>query len=183
MNRPMQDPAERVWYVQAEGRVWGPYAEARVAAFVAEGRVGPATLLGEDVAGPFAAAAAQPMLRHLFAPVAATISPQAPISAPAVTPTPQPGGAARPLLVFASFRSGDEAALEAALAIHGPYERVSRGVWLVRARMGAAGLRNVLSRRFRAGDTLLVVEADLEEAAWFNLDQAEERRLRALWAR
>jgi hypothetical protein len=49
--------------------------------------------------------------------------------------------------------------------------------------MGAAGFRNVLSRRFRAGDTLLVVEAGLEQAAWFNLDQAEERRLRALWIR
>jgi hypothetical protein len=28
----------------------------------------------------------------------------------------------------------------------------------------------------------LVVEASLEQAAWFNLDGAEERRLRALWA-
>jgi hypothetical protein len=183
MNRPTYEPTERSWYVQAEGRVWGPYADTRLAAFVAEGRVGATSLLADDVAGPFAAAATQPALRPLFAPVEAEVQSKASPFMPAATPAPQLGGEARPLLVFAGFRDGDEAAFEAALAIHGPYERVSRGVWLLRARMGAAGLRNVLSRRFRAGDTLLVVEAGLEQAAWFNLDRAEERRLRALWTR
>jgi hypothetical protein len=183
MNRPIYEPTDRSWYVQAEGRVWGPYAETRLAAFVAEGRVGATSLLADDVAGPFAAAVTQPALRPLFTPVEAEVQSQAPASTSAARPAPQQAGEARPLLVFAGFRDGDAATFEAALANHGPYERVSRGVWLVRARMGAAGFRNVLSRRFRAGDTLLVVEAGLEQAAWFNLDQAEERRLRALWIR
>jgi hypothetical protein len=183
--RVLDERDERVWYVYAQERAWGPYSEARVEAFVDEGRVAPSTLIAEDPEGPFTPAGEAEALGHLFRP-------QSPTSGGARTLAPEPSdrygdpihqqpGAPRPLLVFANLGAMDMATFEAALGIHGPFERIGRGLWLVRARLGAAGLRNALSRRMRGGDALLVVESSLEQAAWFNLDQAEERRLRDLW--
>jgi hypothetical protein len=185
MNRDAPASSEPVWYVQAQGRVWGPYAESRIAAFVGEGRVAAGTLLASSPDGPFGAAGSQPALRRLFAAEEANPElalAQTPRSVLATQAMETPAGAARPLLVFATLTTLDADAFEAALAMHGPYERARAGLWLVRARLGPAALRNALSRRLRGADTLLVVEASLEQAAWFNLDGAEERRLRALWA-
>jgi len=185
MSRDAPEPSEPVWYVHAQGRVWGPYAESRIAGFVGEGRVAAGTLLGSSPDGPFGAAGSHPALGRLFATqdAAPALSPaETPRSVLAAQAIETPAGAARPLLVFAVLTTIDADAFEAALAMHGPYERARAGLWLVRARLGPAALRNVLSRRLRGADTLLVVEASLEQAAWFNLDGAEERRLRALWA-
>ena len=55
------------------------------------------------------------------------------------------------------------------------------GLWLVQARTNASTLRNLLSRRLGEADALLVVEAPLEQAAWFNLEPARDRELRRMW--
>ena len=93
-----------------------------------------------------------------------------------------PSGAVRSLLVYAALSAQDASGFEAALAIHGPYERVGHALWLARVRLGPAALRNALSRRLASADRLLVVEAGVEQAAWFNLGSAEEHKLRAFWA-
>ncbi len=94
----------------------------------------------------------------------------------------QPAGAAvRALLVWASLASVTASAFEAVLGAYGPCAAIRPGLWLVQARLGPAPLRNALSRRLRDGDALLVVEAPLERAAWFNLDQVSEQELRRLW--
>lgn len=194
MNRSYAHEAEPQWFIQAQGRVWGPYPESRMEGFIAEGRVAAATLVSQAPEEPFAPAGRAAALRPWFGtPTPAPTPPhdRRP-SAPAMAePEPatrhvEPGvyyaGAMRPLLVFAALGSLEGAAFEAVLAIHGPYERIGGGLWLIRARLGPAALRNALSRRLRGGDTLVVVEATLEQTAWFNLDLAEERKLRALWA-
>ena len=61
--------------------------------------------------------------------------------------------------------------------------RIRPGVWLLRAAMTPSALRNALSRRLGAADVLLVVEAPLAQAAWFNLDGEADRALRSLWAK
>ena len=55
-------------------------------------------------------------------------------------------------------------------------------LWLVRARTGASALRNALTRRIGSDDALMVVEAPLEQAAWFNLAGDADRTMRQLWA-
>ena len=211
MNPLAEDRAEPIWFIKAQGRVWGPYPESRLEGFAAEGRVAATTLVATTPDGSFSAAGLVSALRRLFAPPVApesymvleregeshTPSPhgyaesQESLHQQLAIPTPQRAaepvvvehaGLMRPLLVFAALASLEEPAFEAALAIQGPYERIAAGLWLVKARLGAAALRNALSRRLRGGDTLMVVEASLESAAWFNLDLAEERRLRTLWA-
>ena len=87
----------------------------------------------------------------------------------------------RALLVWADLTSLDAAAFEAALAGQGMFVGVRPGVWLVRAAGDAATLRNALSRTLTGEDALLVVEAPVERAAWFNLDHEAEWNLRDLW--
>jgi hypothetical protein len=169
--------------------VWGPYTEARLAVFAAEGRIVAATLVSPWSAGPFSPADRMPEFAALLKSAAPPQPPPARIPPAAIpeeaegttAPARAVGGAARPLLVWTFLASLPVAAFEAALGGYGPCVAIRPGLWLVQARMGPASLRNALSRRLRADDTLLVVEAPLEQAAWFNLSQVSEHELRRLW--
>lgn len=161
------------WWIAAEGRTWGPYPAARIPAFRDDGRLGPQSLVARDEAGPFTPAADTPELAELFAtPEAEAEEAASPAEAPA----------SRPLLVITDAPTAELPALEAALGGHGETVRLRPGLWLVRAREGAAPLRNALTRRLRGGAMLLVVEAPLPAVAWFNLDGETDRALRRLWA-
>ena len=113
--------------------------------------------------------------------VQATPSLAAPAPRVPQSPIPLATGADRPLLVWASVGPVGIEPFEQLLAIHGPQVRLGPGLWLVRARMPAAGLRNALSRRLRGAEALMVVEASMTDAAWFNLDGAVDRAARSLW--
>jgi hypothetical protein len=181
MQQTPQEGDAPVWWVQAGGRLWGPYGAHRLPDFKAERRLSPTTLVARSREGPFLPAGGREELAHLFAPPATD-----PFSG-AVAAFDVPGTEAeataspRPLLVIADLSAPAEAGFEALLGEHGPVERAVRGAWLVRAPGSAAALRNALSRRLGPEDRLLVLEAGLAQAAWFNLDGAQDRRLRRLW--
>jgi hypothetical protein len=170
-----------------------------MAAFVAEGRVDAATPISPWSAGPFAPAAQMLDLQALQrqAPRPSAPRPQAasaaqarpaptrpaevrPVPAQAVRPVPA-AGPTRPLLVWATLAPAAAGRFQAALASFGPCAVLRPGLWLVRAGVDAAALRNALSRGLRGNESLLVVEAPLEQAAWFNLGQSAERDLRQFW--
>ncbi len=178
-------PAERAdaWFVQAQGRAWGPYSTGRIVRFVDEGRVAASTLLGRSGDGPFAPAAE--LFASLFESVQAVSPPEAPAQAQprAAAPEAAPLAEARALLVCATLASLTAERFEAALAIFGEAEPVRPGVWLLRAAITPSALRNALSRRLSGDDLLLVVEATLAQAAWFNIEGEADRRLRSLWAK
>ena len=168
------------WWIEAQGRAWGPYPAERLPRFRDEGRLGAASRVGAAPEGPFATAGETPALAHLFAsaptPHDGAHDAEAAGSAGAELPT------SRALLVVTDAPEVELAAFEAALAGHGEAVRIRLGLWLVRAREGAGPLRNALSRRLRGSAMLLIVEAPLACAAWFNLDGADDRALRRLWA-
>ncbi|HTK35043.1 MAG TPA: hypothetical protein VL358_07110 [Caulobacteraceae bacterium] len=170
----------RVWFVQAAGKVWGPYPEARIEAFVAEGRVAAETLLAPAAEGPFHPAGRHGGLHRLFgddpAVEEAAAAPEGQ-AAPAYAPQP-----ARALMVWTGLKSQGPDRFEQALALHGPFVRIGADLWLVRTRLGPQALRNALTRRLDAADRLIVVEAPLDQVAWFNLDRDADRTLRQLWA-
>ena len=168
------------WWVAAADRAWGPYPAERLPAFRDEGRLGPDSLVGRDPAGPFARAAGTPELSGLFATATDTAPADAEAAATPDTSPDAPAG--RTLLVVAHGPEAELSALEAALPEHGEAVRLRPGLWLVRARERAAPLRNALSRGLGGGGALLVVEAPLAAAAWFNLDGDTDRALRRLWA-
>lgn len=180
MTRPLP-VGPKTWFIRAAGRVWGPYPEARLSDFVDEGRVAPETLVGPTAEGPFAPAAHQAQLYRLFGGAAPDVADQAP-------PDPEPigehrveTGPAQPLLVWASLKSRRPDALESLIGAYGPFARIMPGLWLVKAKLGPAGLRNALTRRLGAEDCVMVLCAPLNQAAWFNLDGETDRTLRQLW--
>ena len=199
----MAVPSSHMWYVKAAGGVWGPYPEARITAFVTEGRVSAATPVSPWAAGPFEPAGANAEFRPLFdaraAPPAAPSTTARPSSLTAgstalalaplpnreVVPAPAilaDAGPARPVLVWAQLSASSAPNFLAILGAAGPGVTIRPGLWLVQARTNAATLRNVLSRRLGEADALLVIEAPLEQVAWFNLDPARDRELRRLWS-
>ena len=155
------------WWIEAQGRAWGPYAVERLPAFRDEGRLGPASRVSASADGPFAPAAETAALRSLF-------------TAPQADRPETP--ASRALLVITDAPEADLPTFEAALAERGEAVRVRLGLWLLRAPEGAGALRNALSRALRAPAMLLVVEAPLSAAGWFNLDGETDRALRRLWS-
>ena len=169
--------AEPVWYVQAADRVWGPYAQRRLQGFVGEGRLTAQSLVALQPSGPFGPASRRRELQALF-----TAEPAAPVEeAAAVAPPARASDTVRPLLVWAALASLAPTRFESLLAAYGPFLAIRPGLWLVRAGVGPAALRNALSRRLKTEDALLVVEAPLASAAWFNLEGSAERALRQLW--
>jgi hypothetical protein len=84
-------------------------------------------------------------------------------------------------LIWAELASLSPDRFEALVARYGAVVALRPTVWLVQARCDAAALRNALSRRLTGADALLIVQAPLDQAAWFNLDSAAERRLREVW--
>lgn len=171
-----QAQAAAVWFVQAGGKVWGPYPEARIESFVAEGRVAAETLLSPQAEGPFRPAARQARLHRLFGDVELASGDVVPEARAMEEASP-----ARPLLVWAALKSQRPDRFEELLGAHGAFVRIGPGLWLVRARLGPAALRNVMTRRLDAGDRLMVLDAPQDQAAWFNLDGDTDKTLRALW--
>jgi hypothetical protein len=183
-----------MWYVRAAGGVWGPYPEARVAGFVAEGRVRAETPLSPWAEGPFTPAAVNPEFRPLFAsvaaqaprseavaaarPVAAVREPQSRPAEASQDPAPATGPA-RILVIWAEVAAERLPAFHAVLGGLGAGVTIQPGLWLVQARAAPAAVRNALSRRLAAADQLLVVEATLDQTAWFNLPR--DRDIRTLW--
>ena len=204
----MTAPSSHMWYVKAAGGVWGPYPEAQIAGFVAEGRVSAATPVSPWAAGPFQPAAGNPEFKPLFEPAPPVAAPRpAPRSVgsaalaigSATTATRSAAldprqsvetlpaalvdsGPARPVLVWAQLSATSAPNFLAILGAAGAGVTIRPGLWLVQARTNAATLRNLLSRRLGPADALLVIEAPLEQVAWFNLDPARDRELRRLWS-
>ena len=198
----MAASSSHMWYVKAAGGVWGPYPEARIASFVTEGRVSAATAVSPWASGPFQPAASTPEFKPLFEePARPAPSPPAQLvrSAPgggasaalAVSPErevePAPAVLAdarsvRPVLVWAQLSAASAPNFLAILGAAGAGVTIRPGLWLVQARTNAATLRNLLSRRLGEADALLVVEAPLDQVAWFNLEPARDRELRRLWS-
>ncbi len=165
----------------------------------------PESLVSADIEGPFHPAGrwrglaplfhAPKLYHHQPAPIAeAAPAPQPtpvaqlkPATKPTPSPkldTPQPSPSAaptRPLLVWTDLSSLGADQFEALITRYGIVVPIRPGVWLVQARCDAAGLRNALSRRLTGADALVIVHAPLDQAAWFNLDSAAERRLRQIW--
>jgi hypothetical protein len=111
----------------------------------------------------------------------AAVQPKAvpPLDPPQVSSSTAP---TQPLLVWADLASVSADQFEALMTRYGTVVAVRSRVWLLQSRADSAALRNALSRRLTGADALMIVHAPLDQAAWFNLDSAAERRLRELWS-
>lgn len=179
---PFDAPAE-TWFVRIGEAAYGPYSRDRLRAFVAEGRVRATTLVGRSEDGAFAPAGETPALAAIVngepAPRDASKAAPAPAAAPDASTATRSGETAH-FVIVADVDPETERAIEGLLGALGRWERAARGAWMARATASAEEFRNTLSRVMGADDTLLIVDASRDRAAWFNIGHARDAALRAL---
>lgn len=160
------------WFVKVRSDVFGPYPRERIRGFIAEGRVRARTLVAGHPADRFAPAEEFPELADMLAP-----------EMPAPRTAPEPRRAAGPLATFfivADVENDTLHMVEQLLSAMGPCAYAAHGVWMLRAAASAELIRNALTKVMTAEDTLVIVDATRDRAAWFNIGQDRDAALRAL---
>jgi len=163
-----QSSAHGAWWVQVRGQAYGPYSDKQMAGFVAEGRVRPASMVAQDVEGPWAEA-------RTFAGLMA----EAPAARSLATakPTVEAGN----LFIHAEINSGAHGRFMSALESVGLVVDMAPGLWLVRTRQSAGVVRNMLSQTLQQGDRFIVIDASRDRLAWFNLGPEVDVRIKDVW--
>ncbi len=160
------------WFVKVRSDIFGPYPRERIRGFIAEGRVRARTLVAAHPADRFAPAEEFPELADMLAP-----------EMPVRRTPPEPRRAQGPLATFFIVADVEKDTLdmvEDLLNTMGPCTYAAHGVWMVRAATTAELIRNTLTKVLTAEDTLIIVDATRDRAAWFNIGQDRDAALRAL---
>lgn len=181
------------WLVTVDGQAYGPYPLEQMKAFIAEGRLVAASLVAaQDEPEPHYADE-DPVLGPLFRPAKA--SPAAPQAAAAAASEPikpaqgfgrhadDDAGAPHHIVVIADMKSRSINGLEEAIFNMGQAAPILPQVWLLTTTHSLNAVRNMLVQKLGTLDTLFVVDATHDKAAWFNFGPESDSRLRRIWDR
>ena len=172
---PRDDGITMTWFVKVDGRVYGPYTPAQMRAFVSEGRIAAHSQVSENREQGWRAASDIQQFKLWLDEARRT---------PEETkPTPKKPAPAANFIVVAQLQTENHTGFEQSLRGHGDIEAVAPGVWLLRGATTAAHLRNELSHAIERTENLFIVDATRDRAAWFNLGQDIDQRIRSLWTR
>lgn len=160
--------------------------------FAAEGRIAAQSLVARAGESVYRAAGEDPALAPLFTPskpatqaIAETMRPSEPAAANAFgriedsTPT---GGPAH-VIIIADMKSRSIDGLEEEIYKLGPAYAFLPQAWLLSSDMTVNAIRNILVQQLGKLDTLFVVDATHDKAAWFNFGPEADTRIRRNWAR
>lgn len=179
------------WIVNVGGRPYGPYTDAQMATFAAEGRLAPHSLVAYAGENEFRAAAMEPALAPLFAG-RTPVTPE-PDSTPAPTEANPVFGRSKDdghkhgerahIVVIADMKSRSINGLEEEIYKLGQAYPLLPQVWLLRTDQSVNTVRNLLVQQLGKLDTLFVVDATNNKAAWFNFGPEVDARIRRIWTR
>ena len=174
------------WTISVGGRVYGPYSLEQMRSFHAEGRLADHSLVARAGEDQFHAAAEDPALAVFFQP-----APQA-AAAPAQPETPaphkfgtdaEPSGERTHYVVIADMKSRSIAGLEEEIFNFGPAHRFMPQAWVLSSEVGINTIRHALVQKLGKIDTLFIVDAAHDKAAWFNFGPENDARVRRMWTR
>jgi hypothetical protein len=189
------------WTLTVAGQTYGPYSEQQMLAFVGEGRLAAHSLVAPTGSTQFRPAGSYPMLARLFAPEPAPIpsGPQPSATGKFVTasgvesdedtiqPTfgrsndePRTGERGR-FVVIADMKSRSISGLEEEIFNMGPAYSLMPQAWLLISDQPINVVRNALVQKLGKMDTLFVVDATHNKAAWFNFGPESDTRIRRVW--
>ncbi|MCG8441780.1 MAG: hypothetical protein MI723_08225 [Caulobacterales bacterium] len=83
-------------------------------------------------------------------------------------------------LIVAQLRTTNESAIESVLSEFGTAAPATSGVWFLRAATTCDELRNAVTRKLGGRDSLIIVDASRDEAAWFNIGPDKDSAIRLL---
>jgi hypothetical protein len=177
------------WTISVGGRVYGPYSLEQMQGFHAENRLADHSLIARAGEEQFHPASEDPELAPLFAaPTAPAVEeeqaePQhaAPhrFGREAETASDQPSH----FVIVADMKSRSITGLEEEIFNLGPAHRFGPQAWVLSSEASINTIRNALVQKLGKLDTLFIVDAAHDKAAWFNFGPETDTRIRKMWSR
>jgi len=178
------------WTISVGGRVYGPYTLEQMQAFQAENRLADRSLVARAGDEQFHPASADPVLAALFG----ARQPDEAETAPGSAPTQPHRFGARPeaeadhggpghFVIVADMKSGSIAGLDDEISKLGQAQRCSPQAWVLASEASINIVRNALVRKLGKLDTLFIVDAGRDKAAWFNFGPEADTRIRKIWSK
>lgn len=188
------------WTISVGGRVYGPYTLEQMQGFHAENRLADHSLVARAGEEQFHPAFEDPQLAPLF-PSAASLAAEsqgAPHHEPAAEPAQEPHqphrfGARAPAdhaqsgpshyVIVADMKSASIAHLEEEIFRMGQAHRFTSQAWVLVSEASINIVRNALVQKLGKLDTIFIVDAAHDKAAWFNFGPEMDTRIRKMWSR
>ena len=172
------------WTISVGGRVYGPYSFEQMQAFHAEGRLADHSLVARAGEEQFHAAGEDAALAALF-PAAVSPASAAPVeplhveeaAADPVAAAPHRFGRSEPertsgqpshFVIISDMKSRSITGLEEEIFNLGPAYRFMPQAWVLTSEASLNTIRNALVQKLGKIDTLFIVDATHDKAAWFN---------------
>jgi len=181
------------WTISVGGRVYGPYSLEQMQGFHAENRLADHSLVARAGEEQFHPAIEDAELALLFQPVADVEPVAAPAASLAEPAQPHRFGASREpesgsegpghFVIVADMKSRSIAGLEEEIFTMGPAHRFGPQAWVLSSEASINVIRNALVQKLGKIDTIFIVDAAHDKAAWFNFGPETDTRIRKMWSR
>jgi hypothetical protein len=180
------------WSMSVGGRVYGPYSLEQMQGFHAEKRLASHSLIAREGQEQFYPAGDDPELSRLFQPAveASPASEPARSDYPAKSDQPKSFGmrfdpdAGSPghFVIVADMKSRSIIALEEEIFALGVTQRFGQQAWVLSSEASINTIRTALVQKLGKTDTLFIVDAAHDKAAWFNFGPEADTRIRMIWS-
>jgi hypothetical protein len=178
------------WTISVGGRVYGPYTLAQMQAFRAENRLADHSLVARGDEEQFHPAGEDPALAPLFQTDRPGEAENTPASEPAQphrfgarAETEANSDGPAHFVIVADMKSGSISGLEEEICKLGPAHRFSPQAWVLLSEAPINIVRNALMQKLGKIDTLFIVDAAHDKAAWFNFGPETDTRIRRMWSK
>lgn len=190
------------WTISVGGRVYGPYSLEQMQGFHAESRLADYSMVARAGEDQFHPAHEDPALAPLFRPAPASVDePDVSAPAPGLSASAsliEPGqphrfgarsevdpSSSQPthFVIVADMKSGSITGLEEEIFSLGQAHRFGPQAWVLSSDGTINTIRNALVQKLGKIDTLFIVDAVHDKAAWFNFGPETDTRIRKMWSR
>ena len=174
------------------GRVYGPYDLEQMQSFHAEKRLASHSMIAREGQEQFYPAGEDPELSRLFQAVEAPAASE-PARSDYATKSDQPKsfgmrfdpdtGSPGHFVIVADMKSRSIIALEEEIFALGVTQRFGQQAWVLSSEASINTIRTALVQKLGKTDTLFIVDAAHDKAAWFNFGPEADTRIRMIWSR
>ena len=178
------------WTISVGGRVYGPYSLEQMQGFHAENRLADHSMVARDGEDQFRPAGEDPALASLFQQ-----DPQEPSVSEQATEPAHPrrfgekqeveisDGQPAHFVIVADMKSRSISGLEEEIFSLGEAHRFGPQAWVLCSEGSINTIRNALVQKLGKLDTLFIVDAARDKAAWFNFGPETDTRIRKMWTK
>jgi len=179
------------WTISVGGRVYGPYSLEQMQGFHAENRLADHSMVARAGEEQFHPASEDTALALLFQPASETVAAEPAAAEPVASEPAQPhrfgaraenDGPAH-FVIVADMKSRSITGLEEEIFSLGQAHRFGPQSWVLSSEATINTIRNALVQKLGKIDTLFIVDAVHDKAAWFNFGPETDTRIRKMWSR